>query len=317
MSLKNSILTALEQNREIALSGQALAQRLGVSRNAVWKAVNALKEEGYDIASTPNRGYQLSPHCDLASEAGIRALLKDPALPVYTLETVDSTNNEAKRLLASGAPEPFLVVAGEQTAGRGRHERAFFSPHNAGLYITVALSLKQSVESALGITAYAAVCVTEAIERLTGISPQIKWVNDLYVQGKKVCGILTEAVTDFESGTVESLLVGIGINLRPTMVPEEWADIIGFLDCDLPLKNRLTAEITNTLLRYSPEHTAYLQDYRERSLTIGRRVLCTQGNRSFSGIALMIDGAGALVVQTDTGETITLRSGEAKLLPEQ
>jgi len=315
MSLKNSILTALELNRETALSGQALAQKLGVSRNAVWKAVNALKDEGYDIASTPNRGYQLSPFCDLVSDGGIRNLLENPGLPIYLLGTVDSTNNEAKRLLASGTTEPFLVVAGEQTSGRGRHGRMFFSPRDAGLYMTVALAPKQSAENVLGITAYAAVCVAEAIERLTDLSPQIKWVNDLYVQGKKVCGILTEAVTDFESGTVESLLVGIGINLYATLVPEEWTDVIGFLDANLPLKNRLAAEITNALQRYSPESTSYLQAYRERSLTIGRHVLCTQGNRSFSGIAQAIDGAGALVVRTDTGETITLRSGEAKLLP--
>lgn len=316
MSLKSSILAALEQNREAALSGQALAQRLGVSRNAVWKAVNMLKEEGYDIASTPNRGYQLSPLCDFVSEAGIRALLENPTLPIYTLDTVDSTNNEAKRLLASGAPEPFLVVAGEQTAGRGRLGRVFFSPRDAGLYMTVALAPKQSMENALGITAYAAVCVAEAIQRLTGLSARIKWVNDLFVNDKKVCGILTEAVTDFESGTVESLLVGIGVNLRPTAVPKEWTDIIGFLGCDSPLKNRLAAEVANTLLRYSPENTDYFQIYRERSLTLGMRVLCSQGNRSFSGVAIAIDDVGALVVQTDAGETVTLRSGEAKLIAE-
>ena len=119
MALKNSLLGELETHREEALSGQALAERFGVSRNAVWKAINALKTEGYGIESTPNRGYRLAPGSDRLSAEGIRAALNDPSLPIACFETLDSTNNEARRRLLQGEAEPFAIVAEAQTAGRG------------------------------------------------------------------------------------------------------------------------------------------------------------------------------------------------------
>ena len=316
MTLKSIILAELEANRETALSGQLLAERFGVSRNAVWKAVNALKQDGYEIASTPNRGYQLSPESDRASETGILALLNGVALAVHVTDTVDSTNSLAKRLHANGEKEPFLVVAEEQTVGRGRYGRTFYSPKGAGLYMTVAIAPYQAMESMLGITAYAAVCVAEAIQRITGQTARIKWVNDLFVGAKKVGGILTEAVTDIESGTLETLFIGVGLNLRASDVPAEWQEIVGFLHCQTPVKNQLAAEIALGLLHYDPNDTSFWAAYRERSLTIGRAVLCTQGNRQFHGRAVAIDPDGALVVKTDEGQTIAFKSGEAMLLAE-
>ncbi|HNW86981.1 MAG TPA: biotin--[acetyl-CoA-carboxylase] ligase [Candidatus Limiplasma sp.] len=314
MTLKERILTELEANRETALSGQLLAERFGVSRNAVWKAVNALKQEGYEIASTQNLGYRISPQSDRASESGIRANLNGFPLNVYVADTVDSTNSWAKQLYADGAEAPFLAAAEAQTAGRGRYGRAFFSPKGAGLYMTVALAPRQAIENMLSITAYAAVCVANAVERATGQALGIKWVNDLLLGTKKVGGILTEAVTDFESGTVETLFIGIGLNLRESDVPAEWKEIVGFLGCSSPLKNRLAAEIAMALMQYDPEDRSFWTAYRERSRTVGRAVLCTQGNRQFQGRAVAIAPDGALVVETDAGETVALKSGEAKLL---
>ena len=316
MTLKSRILTELETNRETALSGQMLAERFGVSRNAVWKAVNALKLDGYDIASTPNRGYQLSPESDRASETGIFAQLNGVALSVHVTDSVDSTNNLAKRMHANGEKEPFLVVAEEQTVGRGRYGRVFYSPKGAGLYMTIAIAPHQAMESMLGITAYAAVCVADAIQRITGQTARIKWVNDLFVGAKKVGGILTEAVTDIESGTLETLFIGVGLNLHASDVPAEWKEIVGFLNCRAPVKNRLAAEIAMGLLRYDPNEPSFWAAYRERSLTIGSAVLCTQGNRRFRGRAVAIDPDGALVVKTDEGQTVTLKSGEAMMLAE-
>ena len=314
MTLKDHILTALEASREIALSGQALAQRFGVSRNAVWKAINTLKEDGYEIESTPNRGYCLAPECDRFSEGSLRAALANQSLPIYIYDTVDSTNNQAKRLLANGTSEPFMVVAETQTKGRGRHGRTFYSPSGVGLYMTVAISPGQAVTDALGITAYAAVSVVQSIYAQTGLSARIKWVNDLYLNGQKICGILTEAVTDFESGTVESLLVGIGINLRKSIVPTELQGIIGALDVHTPIKNQLAAAITDRLLGYLPGDTTHLALYRAYSMTLNRAVQCTQGNESFIGTAVAINEDGALVVQNADGSLRTLRSGEARLL---
>ena len=316
MSLKDKILIELENSRLTALSGQALAVRFGVSRNAIWKAVNTLKQEGYAISSTQNLGYQLSPLCDRLSAGSIRELLTDTAMPVFAYEKLDSTNNQAKRLLADGTLSPFVVVAEEQTAGRGRHGRTFFSPKGAGLYVTVALAAGQAAQSILNVTAYAAVCVAQAIQHVTGQQVQIKWVNDLFLDGKKVCGILTEATTDFEAGTVESLLVGIGINIRQSDVPESWKDTVGFLNCDMPMRNRLCAEVTNRLCRYPVNAAQFMAQYRERSLTLGRQVLCIQGEMRFEGIAMGIDPDGALLVQTPQGEMRTLRSGEIQFLPD-
>lgn len=316
MALKQQLLAALENSRDTALSGQALASRFGVSRNAVWKAINALKEDGYTMDSAPNRGYRLAPNCDRLSEGGIRALLDDAHLAIHVYDSVDSTNTQAKRLLADGFQPPFLVVSEAQTAGRGRQGRSFYSPKGMGLYLTVALPGGQATDRALGVTAYAAVCAAQAIWCATGIQTRIKWVNDLFWEGRKVCGILTEATTDFESGTVISLLVGVGVNLHRSDVPEPLRDIVGFLPCEAPVKNRLAANLAVSLLRYRPEDTAYLTPYREHSMTLNRRVQCRQGEKRICGIAKAIGQDGALLVESDEGETLALRSGEIQLLPD-
>ena len=316
MSVKTSILIALEGSRDAAVSGQALAEQLGVSRNAVWKAVNALRAEGYAIESTQNRGYRLSPIFDRISENGVRALLADAAVPIFYYDTVDSTMSQSKRLLVGGEAAPFAVIAGEQTAGRGRQGRAFYSPKDAGLYLTVALAPGQAIAGALGVTAYAAVCVADAVLAATGLQPRIKWVNDLYLNGRKVCGILTEATTDLETGTVESLLIGVGLNLRASDVPEPLRDIVGFLHYEAPVKNRLAAEIIKGLLRYTPTNAAYLSRYRELSLTLTRRVACSAGGMEWVGVAEAIDESGALLVRDDGGVLHAVRSGEARVLPD-
>lgn len=313
MTLKQNILAALEADREQAISGQALAEKLGVSRNAIWKAVNTLRDEGYDIQSAPSRGYQLSPVCDRLSEGAIQSLMAQPAPPVHVLDSVDSTNRYARKLLAENHTAPFVVAAETQTAGRGRYGRSFYSPAG-GLYLTVALAPHKRMESLLGFTACAAVCVSEAIRRATGRVPLIKWVNDLYFNQRKICGILTEAAADFESGIVDSLLIGIGINLRPAPLPNSLQDVIGFVGGEEPLKNRLAADIADGLIACHPEDPEVLTLYRSRSMTIGRPVRVTQGEKTVTGIATTVDKIGALVVRGDDGKLHTLRSGEVTVL---
>ncbi|MCE5343663.1 MAG: biotin--[acetyl-CoA-carboxylase] ligase [Eubacteriales bacterium] len=316
MALKNEILCELETNRQSALSGQTLANRFGVSRNAIWKAVNTLKAEGFAIDSAPNRGYQLSPACDRLSAERIRALLGRADAPIYCFDTLTSTNNEAKRRLANGEAGPFIVAGEEQTAGRGRQGRIFYSPKGTGLYMTVALPAGQTPEGALGITAYAAVCVTDAIHRLIGQEAQIKWVNDLFLDGRKICGILTEAVTDFESGTLISLLVGVGLNLRYAEMPSSIEESVGFLNCGAPVKNQLAADIAAGLLRFSPADRSYLEMYRNHSMTLGHNVLWAQGGQQITGKAVALGEDGALIVQGEDGLRHALRSGEIQILPD-
>jgi BirA family transcriptional regulator, biotin operon repressor / biotin---[acetyl-CoA-carboxylase] ligase len=312
MALKDELLKALEQNRTAPVSGQELARRFSVSRTAIWKAIGELKAQGYRISSATNRGYQLSGDDDHLSWSVIASLLESD-IPVYVYDTVDSTLSEAKRRYSDGEKR-FLIVTDEQTAGRGRRGRTFFSPKGAGLYLTLALPLSFSVEAAPSITAYAAVCVCRAVEALAGKQAGIKWVNDVFLDGKKVCGILTEASTSLESGMIEAVFIGIGVNVKPCEVPDELKEIVGFVDPGKPIRNELAAHIANGLLRYEDNKDAFLDDYRRRSLTIGRRVQCAVGNESFAAAAIGIDEWGGLIVRLNTGETRTLHSGEAKPL---
>lgn len=318
MTLAQQVLAALESSRGTPLSGQRLAAQLGVSRNAVWKAVNALKAQGYAVDSAPNRGYSLSPACDRLSQAGVRAFL--PAalaqLPVFVYDTLDSTNSEAKRLIAAGRTGSFLVAAESQTAGRGRHGRSFYSPAG-GLYLTAALSCEAPLASVLPVTAYAAVCTVEAAREVTGAQLGIKWVNDLYCGAGKAGGILTEAVSDFESGTVTSLILGVGLNLRAAgePLPPELAAVAGTLGCgEEPVKNRLAAALTQRLLAYRPGSTAHMAQYRAASIVLGRAVRFEENGVWRQGTAERIGDDGALYVRTDTG-LAALRSGEITLRP--
>lgn len=309
MTLKDRVLGALLDARGGELSGQALAERFGVSRSAVWKAVRALRAEGADIASGTNRGYRLSPDCDLLSASRIRALLGD-TLPVYVYRSIDSTSNECKRRLAQGE-ERCLVLAGEQTGGRGRRGKSFFSPGGAGLYMSLAMPVDAELADAVGVTAYAAVCVCSAIREVTGRRCGVKWVNDLYLDGKKVCGILSEAVAGLEAGRVGSAVIGVGVNLHPCAVPPELEDIVGFLDCGA-VKNELAATIAARLLRFDPADKSYMAEYRARSAVLGREVRYYLDGGEKRGLAAAIGDDGALHVRTPSGIDV-LRGGEVSL----
>ena len=198
------------------VSGAQLARELGVTRNSVWKAVNALRREGYHIDATTNRGYALSHEDDLLSASGIRRFLPaDAPLFPTVRKCLDSTNAEALRRAVDGAPEGTVIVAEEQTAGRGRRGRSFFSPAGTGIYLSILVRPALAAERAHLLTCSAAVAVAEAIEACAGVDASIKWVNDVYCRRKKVAGILTEGSFDLEGGVLQHAVVGIGVNVRP------------------------------------------------------------------------------------------------------
>ena len=260
MSLKHDILLQLESAGERFLSGQELAARFGVTRAAVWKAVNALREEGAEIESVTNRGYRLAARPDLLSAEEIRSLLlpRFAETEIAIFDRLDSPNNEGKRRLANGLQKPLLVIAAEQTEGRGRMGRSFYSPADTGLYMSLALYAPEGFSGAVYTTTAAAVATARALETLSSLPVQIKWVNDLYLDGRKICGILTEAVTDFESGLVSGLVIGIGVNLRTPdgEFPEDIQKIAGsaFGNNTFPdLRNRLAASILDRLMKENAE----------------------------------------------------------------
>lgn len=315
MSLKHDILLRLHETCGGFISGQELADSLGVSRAAVWKAITALRNDGAVIESVTNRGYRLLKGFDLLSAELISAALEHKDLRVSVFDSLDSTNNEAKRRLAGGFSGAELIVASQQTAGRGRMGRSFYSPAGTGLYMSLAISCPGGFENAVYSTTAAAVAVVRAIERLTPLRPRIKWVNDICLDGRKICGILTEGVTDFESGSLTGVVIGIGVNLNTEDFPADIAQAAASLGDSAPRRCVLAAAIADELLdiiRQLPDKS-FLEYYRERSLVIGRRVTYTAAGVSDSAEAVGIDDSGGLIVRKDNGELLTLSSGEISL----
>ena len=210
-STRQALLQALSAAEGEYISGQQLAETLGVSRAAVHKAAAALTAQGYALEAAPRRGYRLTGGDPFCAEA-----VGEYPAPVYVYDTLESSNRTAKLLALDGAPHGTLVLTAHQSAGRGRLGRRFESPAGKGVYCSVLLRPEVPAASAQTVTISAAVAVCRAVKALCGIELSIKWVNDLYYQGKKVCGILTEAGTDLESGRLEWLVVGIGLNLTST-----------------------------------------------------------------------------------------------------
>ena len=318
MGKKERILELLGTGETV--SGEQLARELGVSRNAVWKFMNQLRRSGYEIDAVTNRGYRLKSAPDMLSEAEIRRWLtaKEIGRDLEIHAKLDSTNNRAKALAAAGAPHGLTVIADTQSGGRGRMGRSFFSPEHSGIYLTCVLRPECPPEKAGLLTSLAAVAAARAVEK---VSPEaevkIKWVNDLYLGEKKICGILSEAGLGMEAGRLEYAVVGIGINVKKMAFPPELRDIatsIGNETGAEPDRNRLIAEILNELetLYGDLESGAFLAESRRRSNVIGRSVTVIEGGKTYPARAMDIDSQGRLVIETGTGRSC-LNYGEVSL----
>ena len=328
MSVKMEVLKLLETHREEDISGQEIAECLGVTRSAVWKAVNALKKDGYLVDAANKRGYRLKTGCDILSAEGIYPSLyeKYRNREIVVCRQVDSTNQEVKRRALEGATEGLAVLAEEQTAGRGRRGRSFFSPSQSGIYMSVLFRPgEEQAEQIVLITTAAAVAVCRAIRRLLPVDPKIKWVNDVYLNNKKICGILTEAISDFESGRIDTVVVGIGINyyVPEQGYPDEIKKVADAICADgfLVPRNRLAAAVLNELydLYENLADRSFMEDYRAWSDVLGREVRFTEGRTETGeekwvrGKAVDIDDNGALIVQLSRGKKVALRTGEITL----
>jgi BirA family biotin operon repressor/biotin-[acetyl-CoA-carboxylase] ligase len=322
MSVKNEILNILETNKGKTISGQELADILDVSRTAVWKAINLLKQDGYIIDASSNKGYSLSISSDVVSEESIRMFLKEEfkEISISVFKSLPSTNTKAKEEAISNAVHGTVIFSDEQTRGRGRYGREFFSPADSGIYMSIILKPNLNVSSSVLVTTAAAVGVIKALDNFTDEKVQIKWVNDIFMNGKKVCGILTEAVTDFESGTVESIIVGIGLNVKTKSedFPDELKDIAGSLslnDTDTSIRSQLAAEIINNILSISKDldNKEFLKIYKSRSLILGKQIIYTKNNKIEEARAHDIDEFGRLVILKKDGKIEQLSSGEVSI----
>ncbi len=323
MKVKDQVLAALEANRGTHLSGEALAGKLSVSRNAVWKAVRQLQEEGHEIQAVTNRGYQLAAHSDRLSVQSIACHLDGLPIAPQVFASLPSTTTHLKQLAEAGAPEGTLIVAEQQTAGYGRFGRPFHSPPDGGLYMSLLLRPGFPAQDTLCITTCAAVAVCRALERLCGVKPGIKWVNDLFLNGKKICGIGTEGALDFESGGVHYAILGIGINLYPSAqpLPPEMQEIVGTVLDRAPqdgaLRSRLLAEIIRQFWAEYPRllEKRFFEDYRDRCFVLGRSVTIQRGGGSETAQVLSLAPDFSLRVRLEDGREELLCSGEVSLRP--
>lgn len=320
MTVKSRLLELLEQHKGETLSGEDIGRELSCTRAAVWKAVNSLRQEGYPIEAGPNKGYMLARESNLISAEGIRLFLEDPQVEIKIFDAISSTNLEARQLAVSGmAGHGSFVVAMEQTAGRGRRGREFYSPKGSGIYLSVILEPKGTLEGSLLITTAAATAVCKAVKEVCGVKLGIKWVNDLYKDNRKVCGILTEAVTDFESGNIEFAIVGIGLNLyvEQEQFPKELQEIAGGIYEDEQSsrtadRNRLAAQIVNYLLEETRE-LKLSEEYVEHNIVPENEITITDNKSSRSARALAICPDGKLLVQETDGTQSKLAFGEISI----
>ena len=321
MTVKQSVLRALGEARGASVSGEVLAQSLGVSRAAVWKAIKSLQGEGYRISAGTNRGDRLEEYPDLLTAEGISAMLplELAQLDLRVFDEIDSTNLEAKRLAMTGLSR-CAVIADRQTAGRGRLGRSFYSPPGCGIYTSLLLRPRpDQLADVTLLTTAAGVAVCRALQKAAGVQAEIKWVNDLYLNGKKICGILTEGVTDFESGMIESIVIGYGVNFRDDAhLPEELRPIVGSVFGAEPptvTRSALAAAMLAELLPLAEDLSSrsFLPEYRRRSMLLGREIVFSRAGGRFAAVAERIDDNGGLVVRLPDGSRETLRSGEVSV----
>ena len=235
------------------------------------------------------------------------------ALDVYVFEELDSTNTHAKRLAVENIhARPSLIVAARQTAGRGRMGRSFYSPDQTGVYFSLSYEVSAPLDTAVSITCAASVAVMRAIRDVCGVQTDIKWVNDLYLNRKKVCGILAESVC-IENAT--RVILGIGINLRTVNFPEELADKAGSLGDTNVRRAELIAAVWRELKPFlaNPDDAPWLADYRAHSCVIGKPITFVREGRTCFGVAESIDGQGTLAVRLSDGSTEHLRTGEISI----
>lgn len=318
--MKAEILAALRE-AEGYVSGQELCETFGVSRTAIWKAINQLKKDGYDIEAVQNKGYRILSSPDIMSENELVSIRKTQWVgnSIYDYDVTDSTNMCANRLAQEGAPHGTLIVADKQESGRGRRGRGWNSPANTGIFMTLLLRPEIETNNASMLTLVAAMAVAKGIEQCCDIKPQIKWPNDIVLNGKKVCGILTEMSAQIDY--VNHIVIGIGINVHNTEFPEEISQTATslYLETGVHVKRaQLIEAIWEAFEDYYERFMAYqdlsaiMEEYNRYLVNLDRAVRVLDPKEPFEGIARGITERGELLVEID-GVLKKVSSGEVSV----
>lgn len=304
--MKAEILAALRKS-DGYVSGQELCEHFGVSRTAVWKAINQLKKEGYEIEAVPNKGYHITSSPDILSVNELESQMHTAwaGQKIYYYDEIDSTNMKASHLAEEGAAHGTLVVADRQTAGKGRRGRSWESPAQTGIFMTMLLKPEIEPNNASMLTLVTALAVTRAVREQTGLEAQIKWPNDIVVNGKKVCGILTEMSAQIDY--VNHVVIGIGINVHNQDFPEEIVQTATSLDIESGRKIRRAELIAAVWSAFEDYYDSYIQtqdlsslvkEYDSNLANRGNKVRVLDPLEPYEGVAQGITNRGELIVDT-------------------
>lgn len=324
---KSDILTWLRNSGDY-VSGQQLCDRFGVSRTAVWKVINQLKEEGYQIESVPRRGYRLveSPaDAYSASEIASRLQTTWAGRNLHFFASTGSTNPDAKHFAEEGEPHGTIVVADRQTAGRGRRGRSWVSPAGTSIYFTIVVRPQFAPDKASMITLVTALSVAQAIEEVTGLPAEIKWPNDIVVHRKKVCGILTEMSMTPEMDEIQFVVAGVGVNTNhdsPEDFPEEIRETATSLKIESGRQIDRAGLLERILARFEENYDAFVrigdlsglrEAYQAHLINMDAQVLVLDPAGEYKGIARGISKTGELIVERDNGEQVLVYAGEVSV----
>ncbi len=301
-------------------SGAEISRRLGVTRMAVSNAVRALRDDGYEIDAVTNRGYCLRGTPGRLTQGEVCAFLPEQRRAlVRCFDSIDSTNSYLKREAMQGAPHGLCAVANEQTAGRGRSGRDFRSAADCGIYLSLLLRPRCAPMEAATLTSHAAVAVCQAIDRVCGCETGIKWTNDILLNERKICGTLTELTLEGETAALDSVVIGIGVNVNNRMMdfPLELREKAGSIFSETGQtvnRAKLTAAMIEALdamyAAWEHDRFAYLQQYRDRCLTVGREVRVLRGDHVRDALAQSVAEDFGLRVRYADGTEETLNAGE-------
>lgn len=320
-SKKTEILTLLRESTGY-ISGQELCEKYEISRTAVWKIINQLKEQGYEIEAVPNKGYHLVSQSDVLTKDEIASRMQTTWIgkELHYFESTGSTNVDVKRLLEDGAKEGVLAVAGEQTQGRGRRGRDWISPPDTNIYMTLGLRPDFQPDLAPTMTLIMAMAVAMAVKDVCQLDVQIKWPNDVVIGGKKICGILTEM--SIETGFIQYVVVGVGINVNQKDFAKEICETATSL-CKETGDVVLRAPVIAKTMEYFEDYyqrflqtkdlTLLMDEYNGILVNKDQRVKVLDPKGEYEGVALGIDEKGELIVQKEDGVRVNVYAGEVSV----
>ena len=319
--MKTEILALLRERREY-VSGQELCERFGVSRTAVWKAIGQLKKEGYSIEAVQNRGYRLGTEAEVFSQHELESRMRTrwAGRPVIYYDELASTNLQAKLDAEKGAAEGTLIVADMQTAGRGRRGKGWSSPAGTNVYFTLILKPDYDTDLTSMVTLVMGLAVAEGIRSTCGVRAQIKWPNDIVVDGRKICGILAEMSVEREF--VHYVVIGVGINVGKQEFPPEIAQTATSLWQECGRRVSRSQLIENVMKAFEERYETFcrdgnlaglLDDYNRLLINSGREVRVLDPKGEFRGISRGINAKGELLVEREDGETTAVYAGEVSV----